>query len=94
MSRLLLVTVTTVLSCVLLLIRQQPSVDAPAIVLLHHHMLFATSSDVANCSAQRDALLARMTNGTLGGNRAARSAHESLAKAVMVQRGSIELSHV
>lgn len=90
MSRLLLVTVTTVLAFVLLLIPQQPSVDTPAIALLCHHMLFAASSDVANCSTQRGALLVRATHGTLGGNRcAARSAHERLAKAVMAQRGSI-----
>lgn len=71
MSRLLLVVVLTVAWAVPLFVQQQPSVDTPAILLLCHDTLFAASRVAPNCSTQRDALLARATRGTLGGERTA-----------------------
>lgn len=67
MGRLLLVVIMTVAGAVLLLVQQQPSVDTRASTPSCHDTLFATSKGVSNCSMQRDALLARATRGTLGG---------------------------
>lgn len=71
MSRLLLVVVLTVAGVVPLFVQQQPSADTGADMLLCHAMLFAAPRGASNCSSQRDALLARATRGTLGGERTA-----------------------
>ena len=71
MSRLLLVVVLTVAGAVPLFVQQQLSTDTGASTLLCHDTLFVASRVASNCSTQRDALLARATRGTLGGERAA-----------------------